>query len=130
MIYQETKTRTQDINPGHRRYSRRPNYAARRAGAVLLTGMVLFPVAKVLAERVSNIVGEPVPTLQSGDPNNETVTVQPADTAWNIARTRTTGDIRPLVSAIMDQPDAQNGLQPGDKLVVPTTVQPNEPRNG
>lgn len=100
-----------------------PNYTARRAGALALTALAAggaIGIGNFAADRMSEVMRGPnVPALVEGDAHTRVVTVEPGDTAWEIADQHTDGDPRALVDAIMDQPAAQDGLQGGDRLVVP-----------
>ena len=102
-----------------------PNYFARRVGAVVLAGVTLFGVPEIAKGAWENIKGSETPVLDEGSQGTEVITVEHGDTAWNIAKERTDDDVRPLVDAIMSQPDARNGLNPGDQLVVPITETPD-----
>lgn len=107
---------------------RRPNYAARRAGAVAVAALTLFGGAKVGATAVDEIKAktqaEKTGVLPEGQPQTETYIVEPGDTLWEIARDRLgpDADVRPLLHSLRQQPDARNGLQPWDELIVPEKI--------
>lgn len=106
--------------------SSKPNYLARRAAAVLLAVSVPPVGLKVVAGTWNSLKGQDVPELNAENPNMETIIVQSGDNAWTIADERLGDDrdVRPLVASILEQPDARDGLHPGDKLVVPKKNKP------
>ncbi len=65
---------------------------------------------------INNFQNDDTPSLTESYP------VKLGDNAWDIAEARTTGEVRPLVDELMRQPDALDGLQPGDNLMVPPLV--------
>ena len=118
-----TKTLESDLYDVSRRSAERGTYLRRRAGAAALVLTLPF-VPKAVSEAVNfvegRVNGPDVSALTEDAPNTGVLTIQHGDTAWEIAEAHTEGDPRPLVDAIQNQPAAQDGLQPGDKIIVPT----------
>lgn len=106
------------------RHERETNYAARRVGAAVLAAGVLLGGAKMTEGAVNRIRGKAnnLPVLEEGQPGTEPYTVELGDTLWGIAKERTNGEVRALVDSLGQQPDAENGLQQGDQLIVPKRV--------
>lgn len=105
---------------------RQPNYAARRFGAAVLAFTTIFGGAKVaemaLDQSKAKANGANVSPERQSQP--EKYVVVPGDTLWGIARDRLgpDADVRPLLHSLKQQPDARNGLQPGDELIVPEKI--------
>ncbi len=99
--------------------SKKPNYLLRRIGASgLALGLGIGGVN--VAERAVDVVqGPKVEDLSEDNKNTEVITVERGDTLWGIADERTNDDPRALIDALKRQPDAQDGLHPGDQLRVP-----------
>jgi hypothetical protein len=93
-------------------------------GRTLVLGAVaaatLFAGIKGVADAGS---GPDLPELKPGEPGTEVYTVKPGDTAWDIARAALPDDqnFQELAHDLGQQPDAQDGLHPGDELVVPVS---------
>lgn len=88
--------------------------------------------AGVAADKIHDKMNGPeIPELVEGAPDTEVYTVKPGDTAWGIAR-EALGEgeeIRGLADNLVGQPDALDGLQPGDKLVVPASPESENQEN-
>ncbi len=91
------------------------------AGAAVAGAAVAVPRAiEAVGDGLERIWGQRPPVLEEGDPGTRVHVVQHGDTLWGIANdTKLQGeDIRAVVDTLQAQPDAQDGLQPGDRLVV------------
>ena len=120
---------------GSKEASRMSPTEVRRAGfgriGRIIGSLALAASSLWLAKGVADAVkGPEVPDLSPGAPNTEVYTVQPGDTRWDIATRFGNGDPRPLVDELGQQPDAQDGLQGGDRLTVPAQEENSDQNAG
>lgn len=97
----------------------------RAAGAIALATGAVAGAGALVEQTQARVLDTARTDLTEGAPGTEELTIQVGDTLYGIANERTNGDPRALVDRLAEQPDALDGLQPGDQLIVPK-VDPSE----
>lgn len=109
-------------SPPVRTSAARPNYALRRAVALVVVALCLLGAASAVRSVGSLFVQEPAAQM-AGDGSGSVVvrTVQPGETLWSIAATASPGrDPRPAVDELV-RLNGGSTLEAGAQVVIPAS---------